>query len=118
MQQSYHIVPVVWDGSSNEEENERENVICTLFMTPQYPSILYPLQQYNDHGAIPYMIPLLSSSNINIFLLWMLCGMLTRIEKIWKMISNIKLCQSKWYGWVLTYLSNEYFTHINTRIKK
>ena len=50
-------------------------------MTPQYPLILYPLQKYNDHGVIPYIIPLFLSFNENIFMLWMLCGMLTQIEK-------------------------------------
>ena len=118
MQQTDHIVPVVWDGSSNEEENKTENIICTLYMTPQYPAILYPLQKYDDHGAIPYMIPLFSSSNKNTFMLWMLCGMLTRIEEIWKLTSNTKLYQSKWHGWVLTYLSSKCFTHINTQVKK
>ena len=63
MQQIHHIIPVVWDGSSKEEENDAENIICTLYMTPQYPSKLYPLQKYNDHGAIPYMSMLFSNSN-------------------------------------------------------
>ena len=51
MQQTEHIVPVVWDGISNYEENETENVICSLSMTCQYPTILYPLQKHNNHGA-------------------------------------------------------------------
>ena len=114
MQQTDHVVPVVCHGSSNEEENETENVICTLYMTPQYPSVLCPLQKYNDHCAIVYMILLFSSSSIHTFMLWMLCGILTQIEETWKTISNMKLYQSKCCGWVLTYHSNKCFTHINT----
>ena len=34
MQQSDHVIPIVWDGSSNKEENETENIICILCMTP------------------------------------------------------------------------------------
>ena len=64
------------------------------------------------------MIPLFSSSNENTFMLWMLCGILTQIDEIWRMISNIKRYQSKWDNWVLTYLSNKYFTHIYIQIKR
>ena len=39
MQQTDHIILVARDVSSNEEETETENIICTLYMTLQYPSI-------------------------------------------------------------------------------
>ena len=77
IQQTDDIVPVVCDGSLNEEENETVNIIHTSYMTSQYPSTLYPCQKYNDYGAISYMISLFSSFNKNTFMLWMLFGMLT-----------------------------------------
>ena len=87
-------------------------------MNPQFPQILYPLQKCNEYGIAPYIIPSFFSTTNNTSMLWLLTGMLTRIEELWNLISKVKFYQSKWHGWILTFISNKCFTHIRAQAKK
>ena len=118
MQQNDNIVSVRWDCDNNDDNNGSQTCIHTLFMNPQYPRILYPLQKFNEYGSLPYLIPIFSSTRYNTSMIWMLCAILTRVEEIWKLVTNVKLFQSKWHGWILTYVAKKFFTHLKYRAKK
>ena len=113
MQKDKHCIKVVWD--SRQDRNEQ-----TLCIKPQFPFYLYPIQKGNVHGETPILIPLFNDSDKekNTSMLWVLVGILSQVEEIWSLVANIKLRQSNWHGWILTYIAKTCLTHNNSRACK
>ena len=111
MQKDNHYTKVVWDSRQDRDEQ-------TLCMNPQFPFYLYPIQKGNAYGATPTLIPLLNDTEKNTSMLWVLIGILSQVEEIWSLVANIKLRQSNWHGWILTYIAKTCLTHNNSRACK
>ena len=89
-------------------------------MNPFFPSFLYPVQTCNEYGSTPHAIPLFQSTGtgaVNTSFLWLLCGLLSRVQELWAIVYKIPLYQSKWNGWIQTYLANKMFHHYSQRAK-
>ena len=90
-------------------------------MTPCFPANLYPVQSCNQYGSSPHTLLIFQSkgnSSQNTSMLWLLCGILTRIQELWTLVNNIQLYQSQWNGWLLTYISNKMFPHYTRKHTK
>ena len=118
MQQNDTIMSIRCDCNSNVDDNDSQTYIYTLFMNPHYPQILHPLQKYNEYGWMTYLIPIFSSTRYNASMIWMLCAILTRVEEIWKLVTNIKLFQSKRHIWILKYVEKNMFHSYEISSKK
>ena len=102
---------VFWDV---EEPTEKR------IMTPCFPAYVHPIQTCNEFGSAPHSLPLLMSTGrnaSNTSMLWLLCGLLIRIQELWTYAYKMPLFQSKWNGWLLTYLSNKLLHHYSQRSK-
>ena len=86
LQQNDIIVFMRWDCDSNIDS---QTCIHTLFMNPQYPQILYPLQKFNGYGLIPYLIPIFSSTMLANLPFYIRCQ--TETVKVSLVIVNIQL---------------------------
>ena len=103
---------VIWDENGNNQE---------YHIKPAFPKFLYPLQSCVKYGVPPHTIPLYQSVGkdaMNMSMLWLLSGLLIRVQEIWKLTFNMPLRQSKWNGWILTYLANKTFHHYNARLQR
>ena len=90
----------------------------TVEMRPAFPKHLYPLQNCDMYGCIPHTIPMYTSTGQNAkntSMLWILSGMLIRVQELWQHIYNMSLYQSNWHGWLLTYLAKTTFSHWEKR---
>ena len=90
-------------------------------MTPCFPSNLYPVQSCNQYGSIPHTLLIFQpkgDSSQDTSMLWLLCGLLTRIQELWTLVYNIQLYQSQWHGWLLTYISKKCFLITKRIIQK
>ena len=119
MQQHNEIVRVIWDGlrGSNNDDDIPEQY-QSHYMKSHFPSILYPLQKCDAYGIIPYTLPTYMNNNSNTSMLWLLTGILTRVEEIWKLVLSFELRQSCWHGWILSYITSKCLTHITNKTSK
>ena len=88
-----------------------------LQMKPQFPKFIYPIQKCNDWGTTPPSIPNFYHKEMYTSMLWILTGMLTRVEEMWTYTTKVLLQQSKWHGWILTYIGKKCF-FIITELQK
>ena len=51
-------------------------------------------------------------------MLWLLSGLLIRVQELWELTVDLPLRQSKWNGWILTYLAKKVFHHYTGRSQK
>ena len=103
---------VIWDENENNQE---------YHIKPAFPKFLYPLQSCQNYGVHPHIIPTFRSVGrdaTNTSMLWLLSGLLIRVQEIWELTHNMPLRQSKWNGWILTYLANKTFHHYNARVQR
>ena len=96
-------------GSDNSRDVfwDDDDPVKKRSMTPCFPSNLYPVQSCNQYGNIPHTLlifQLKGDSSQDTSMLWLLCGLLTQIQKLWTLVYNIQLYQSQWHGWLLTYI--------------
>ena len=112
MQQEINIVDVIWDCREDRIEDHQH-------MKPQFPKFLYPIQKCDKYGAFPLIIPFFTDNNRYTDMLWILTGILSRVEEVWAHITTkVPLRQSHWHGWLLTYITNKCLSQINTRASK
>ena len=100
------------DDMSNENISGIVSIVWTLYMNPQCPQILYLLQKRNKYGIAPHIMLSFFSTPDNISMLCLFSGMITKIVELWTLVSDVTLYQSKWQGWILTFISIKCFTHI------
>ena len=50
--------------------------------------------------------------------LWTTMALLSRIQTIWDIISNVNLCSSQWEGWILNSLSRQCFSNLSSTMNK
>ena len=73
---------------------------------------LYSCQNMSDYGIRFNKVPILQNRDKNTRSIWKVCVLVSRVESLWRMISNYyELRSSKWHGWMLAYL------HINVSTK-
>ena len=111
MQHDNVVTPIVWDDVAEDEH------IRTLHMNPYFPKFIFPVQKCDCFGASPPIIPILKHDSLDTSMLWTLIAILTRNEELWDLMTKVRLRQSNWHGWILTYISNECLFHINRRSK-
>ena len=107
MQKTNTCVKVAWDSSADEREQ-------TYWIKPQFPNYIFPIQKCNKYGAMPPHIPVFYDKDTNTWMLWILVGILSRVEELWFLVSQVYLKQSLWHGWILTYISKKILTHCNS----
>ena len=103
---------VIWDENGNNQE---------YHIKPCFPTFLYPLQSCHKYGVHPHTIPLYKSMGKdakNTSMLWLLSGLLIRVQELWELTVDLPLRQSKWNGWILTYLAKKVFHHYTGRSQK
>ena len=108
MQEENKGVHVVWDMREDRIEN-------TVFIKPQFPTYLYPIQKSHEYGATPPIIPLFTNKDKNTSMLWSLSGILSHVEEIWSIVAKIGLREGNCHGWLLTYVFHRCLTHHNSR---
>ena len=99
---------VLWDNGQSH------------FIMPCFPTYIYPLQACNRYGCAPHSIPVFKghNANRNTSMLWLLSGILIRVQEIWLCTYNMTLDESKWNGWLLLYLAKTVFHHLTVRQSK
>ncbi len=111
MQQEINIVDVIWDCREDRVEDHQH-------MKPQFPKFLYPIQKCDAYGAFPIIIPFFTDNNRYTDMLWILTGILSRVEEIWVHVTKMQLRQSHWHGWLLTFITNKCLSQISTKASK
>lgn len=75
-----------------------------------WSSSLYPCQTTNSHGVMFVKVPTFSN-NIDTQMIWIVATLIVRVEPLWKIICEVPLYTSEWYGWMLAYLSKNCFNY-------
>ena len=100
MQQEINIIDVIWDCREDHIENIEH-------MKPQFPKFLYPIQKCDEYGAFPTIITFPPNNNKFTDMLWVLTGILSCVEEVWVHVAKVKMRQSYWHGWLLTFITNK-----------
>jgi hypothetical protein len=111
-------ITMIWDdrvgvdGNNNPLPNQIS--ICKKI----WPSVLYPLQKNNSYGAYIPCVPYCKSNDKSTSMLWVVGTLLTRVEILWQAIIDMNggLHQSKWHGWMLTWLTKQCFMNHSNRM--
>jgi hypothetical protein len=111
MQKENQPVKVIWDMREDRTEE-------TKLIKPQFPHYLYPIQKCHKYGATPPMIPKFTNKEKKSSMIWSLTGILSHIEEIWSIVTNIELRQSQWNGWLLTYIGHTCLKHHISRASR
>ena len=118
LQRSIHEsnIPMIWD-SRGCDANGNELPETTHYCRKSWPSILYPVQKNDRYGAyFPALFHCKTRPASNTSMLWIVSALLTRTESLWQAIVKIKgLRQSRWHGWMLTWLTKKNFKNLATR---
>ena len=79
-----------------------------------WPFHIYPCQKYDQYGARMISIPYFQCNSSE--LLWLLSSLMLTIEPLWNTIATInEFRRSKWYGYLLTFLTKKCLHHINRK---
>jgi len=101
-----------------EEDVPRDNIRC---FRKSWPRHIYPLQKVNTYGAAFPQIPKFGASyspdldHFDTIMIWRLSAILTRIDALWKIITEVELRRSNWHGWLLIWLSKMCFPELTRR---
>lgn len=80
---------------------------------------LYPCQNMSDYGIRFNKVPILHNRYENTRLIWKVSVLVSRVESLWRMISNYyELRSSNWHGWMLAFLYKKCFNQGNSRKSK
>ena len=71
---------------------------------------LYPCQTANSHGVKFAKVPSFSN-NVDTCIIWIVASLLLQVEQLWRIICNVPLYTSEWYGWMLVYLTKNCFNY-------
>ena len=82
-------------------------VSLTLFK--YWYAYLYPLQNMTLYGIILLKLTYLKPSNSDTSTIWTLTALICRADVLWKLVYKANPFTSKWYGWMLVYLTNNFF---------
>jgi hypothetical protein len=114
----------------NENSNRNISAWIDYINQPERPAIrvsfkkywsdsLYPCQNMSDYGVRFAKVPILQNRNISTKLTWTVAALLSRVEILWRLISNkIELRTSNWHGWLLVYLFKHCFNESSRRQAK
>lgn len=92
----------------DENNNDEPLPDITVRYSKYFPSVLYPCQKLNKHGAMFETVPSFSSTKVareKLCLCWLLSSLLISSQELWSIISKSSLSTSSWYGWFLVYLT-------------
>ena len=85
---------IIWDMREDQIDQ-------TIYFNPQFPPFLYPIKKISKYGATSPLIPVFSNNIKDAAMLWVLIGMLSRIEELWFLVYNFRLRQSNLHGCLL-----------------
>ena len=95
------IVEVTIDDIDDQNE-------ITIKTKKNWPSTLYLHQNMNKWGVRFWRVPAFQqhgANDIGAINIWVLSSLLIALPKLWEIVNNQQLRTSKWYGWLLTYLT-------------
>ena len=107
------------DNRKDENGNQLDDI--TLRFTKYWPSILYPCQKTDKHGAMFPSVPSFNSNKVNgmkLSIIWNICSLMTSVQAIWTNIDKRRHCTSHWSGWFLVYLTKHCFIRTIRRQNK
>ena len=78
-------------------------------MKPQFPKFLYPIQKCDGYGEFPTIITFPPGNNKFTYMLSVLTGILSPVKKVWVHVTKVKMRQSYWHGWLLTFITDKCF---------
>ena len=78
-----------------------------------FPSVIFPLQKVSPYGTPFPPIPKYTYRAESTLILWILSGLMTRVEILWQNIGKVILRQSGWEGWMLAHLTKKCFSSTN-----
>jgi hypothetical protein len=90
----------IWDNRGDDLP------IIETYGKKLWPSLLFPLQQNYRFGVTFSTIPYIRSNTQDTSFVWILAGLLTRVQKVWSIIYKCEMRQSRWHGWMLAWLSS------------
>ena len=88
-----------------------------VYFTTFWSSSLNPCQTTNSHGVTFGKVPNFTN-NIDTYILWTMATLIFWVEPLWKIICEVPLYTSEWYGWMLVYLSKNCFNYGERRQTK
>ena len=100
---------------------DHENDIPATKMTfkKYWFDALHPCQNMTEYGVRFAKLPVLTNRNHDTRLIWIVAALLSRIEILWRLISNkVVLRTSNWHGWLLVYLYKHCFNESSRRQAK
>jgi len=111
-------INVTWDCRGQDRHG---NDLPTLdrIVRRSWPTILYPLQKNDMFGVCFPVLPKLKSKSDTSFI-WLISACLISVESLWQSVlcSIDDFCQSEWYGWLLTYITKQCYSHLQRRVEK
>ena len=114
------LTKMIWD-CHGLDQNGNQLPSLTYTCKKIWPSVLYPVQKNDTYGAYFHAVPYCNASNANTSMIWIVSSLLTRLESLWQSVIEMDegLFQSKWHGWMLTYLTKKCFSNSkNCRTQK
>ena len=92
--------------------NLPQHDICCKINWPHNILLCQKLDKDNFGASFP-IIPPLFSSNGDAQLLWVLCGVYSRVKELWRKTTNIPLFwTSLWHGWILLFVGRHCFPEL------
>ena len=111
-------VRVAWDRRGTDDNGNQRPTIYQM-IKKAWPTLIFPLQRNDKFGAPFPVIPKLNTSNYNTSFLWVVCALMSRVDSLWfSIIKMNEFHQSKWHGWLLSYVSKSCFPHLCRRNDK
>ena len=95
MQKGINIVDVIWDCREYRIENIEH-------MKPQFPKFLYPIQKCDGYDAFTTIIISPPNNNKLTDMLWVLTGIISRVEEVWVHVTKVQTRQS-FLAWMVTH---------------
>ena len=86
---------------------EDDHIYIKLFIK-LWSAALYSCQNMTSHGVILLKVTNLYSSKSNSQLIWTICGFISRVQLLWKLVEKVNLRTSLWHGWFMIHLTKDY----------
>ena len=93
-----------------------------VFFKKIWPSSIYPCQKMDSYGAMFVTVPSFNSKGagcrIDTQMVWILSTLMTHVEPLWRLVSEVQLRKSRWHGWLLCYLTKKCFYFSRTQDRR
>ena len=76
---------------------------------------LYICRHMTSHGVIFPKVPVFQTLSLDSYLIYIIFGLLCRIEKVWRSVFLVDLQTSNWNGWIFMYITRFFFSQEERR---